>query len=813
MSDLILCINFDESKKKNKLILETYEGIIPNLKSKKYSRQLRNININGKFSFNNLSKYELEEVRNILNNEKNIQFSKYQYIISKINFYNLKYMMEKKCLFYKEKKTGMYLVENILKSNVSKKNTIYIDECKITIEKTTLNIHIPKIINKENNSLIESKVYINIEEKNHRLELYFVYDDYPINFSENDVIVPNKQPRNFGFEQKIYDKVISAGWKYSKSKGFLYSGKDLENSIAFLHSEGIMIFTNRNKPISHIDTSAIRVSYDIDWFGIHGDIIVDNDNLDVSEMIDLRKKNKEWIEYNGKVLFIPKLLLSNSIKKDNDNNVIIEKQNLLNATELSYSLGKKSIDNIDKLISYDNISIEVDNQLKKTLRNYQKIGVKWLLSLKQNGYGACLADDMGLGKTLQIITFLSDKKTENDKTLIVVPKTLLINWQREFEKFNPNLNIVLYHGIKRNKADIKNNNIIITTYQTLLNDIETICKINFNNIILDEAQYIKNSRSKAYNAINSLKSEMKIALTGTPIENNLMEFWGLMKLLNPQIIGSYKSIFKNVNNQIDKMRVITSPFLLRRMKNDVLKDLPKKQEQVLFVKMEPEQQTLYNNMLKSIKHELERKSNRFEIKSNSIMLNGLLYLQEICCHPALLEQFDQTKGISSAKMELLFEVIEPLYEVGHKIVIFSRFTKMLKLIEKRLLREHKNTFYLDGQTKNRMNIIDEFEQNKIGIFLISLKAGGTGINLTSADIGIIYDPWWNPASEKQAEDRLYRIGQKNSVIIYRLITEGTIEEKVQELKEKKMDITMQLLEGHEVPTSITKEMMKKLLFD
>ena len=164
-------------------------------------------------------------------------------------------------------------------------------------------------------------------------------------------------------------------------------------------------------------------------------------------------------------------------------------------------------------------------------------------------------------------------------------------------------------------------------------------------------------------------------------------------------------------------------------------------------------------------------------------------------------------------MELLFEVIEPLYEAGHKIVIFSRFTKMLKLIEKRLLREHKNTFYLDGQTKNRMNIIDEFEQNKIGIFLISLKAGGTGINLTSADIGIIYDPWWNPAIEKQAEDRLYRIGQKNSVIIYRLITEGTIEEKVQELKEKKMDITMQLLEGHEVPTSITKEMMMKLLFD
>lgn len=813
MSDLILCINFDESKKKDKIILETYEGVIPNLKSKKYSGQLRNVNVNGDLSFDNLSIYELEQIKNILNNKKNIQFSKYQYIISKMNFYDLKYMIEKKCLFYKEKKNGMYLVENIIESNISKKNTICIDKCKITIIKTSLNIYIPKIINEENNSIIESKVYIDVKEKNHVLVLYFVYDNYPIKFSENNVKIPNKQPRNFGFEQKIYNNIIAAGWKYSKNKGFVYFGKDLGNSIAFLHSKGIEIFTNHNKPISHIDTSSIRVSYDIDWFGIHGNTVIDNNNLDISEIIDLRKKNREWIEYNGKILFIPKPLLSNSIEKKSDDNVIIKKQNLLNAIEISYNLGKKEINNINKLISYDNISIKVSNQLKNTLRKYQKIGVKWLLSLKQNGYGACLADDMGLGKTLQIITFLSDKRMENDKTLIIVPKTLLINWQREFNKFNPNLNVVLYHGIKRNKADIKNNNIIITTYQTLLNDIETICNIKFNNIILDEAQYIKNTRSKAYNAIKLLKSEIKIALTGTPIENDLIEFWGLMKLLNPQIIGSYKSMFKDVDNQIEKMRIITSPFLLRRMKNDVLKDLPKKQEQVLFVKMDPEQQTLYNNMLKSIKYELERKNERFEIKSNSIMLNGLLYLQEICCHPALLEQFEQTKGINSAKMELLFEIIEPLYQAKHKIVIFSRFTKMLKLIEKRLLCEHKNVFYLDGKTKNRMDIIDEFEQSKFGIFLISLKAGGTGVNLTSADVGIIYDPWWNPASEKQAEDRLYRIGQKNNVIIYRLITEGTIEEKVQELKAKKLDITMQLLEGHEVPTSITKEMIEKLLVD
>ena len=420
-----------------------------------------------------------------------------------------------------------------------------------------------------------------------------------------------------------------------------------------------------------------------------------------------------------------------------------------------------------------------------------------------------------------ILDYFENISDEDNKlpVLVVCPSSLSLNWLEESKKFTPTLKSVVISGDQESRNAMINNindyNLVITSYDLLKRDLDLYKEKNylFRYIIADEAQYIKNNLTKNAKAIKEIRAVSRFALTGTPIENNLMEFWGLMKLLNPQIIGSYKSIFKNVNNQIDKMRVITSPFLLRRMKNDVLKDLPKKQEQVLFVKMDPEQQTLYNNILKSIKHELERKSNRFEIKSNSIMLNGLLYLQEICCHPALLEQFEQTKGISSAKMELLFEVIEPLYEAGHKIVIFSRFTKMLKLIEKRLLREHKNTFYLDGQTKNRMNIIDEFEQNKIGIFLISLKAGGTGINLTSADIGIIYDPWWNPAIEKQAEDRLYRIGQKNSVIIYRLITEGTIEEKVQELKEKKMDITMQLLEGHEVPTSITKEMIEKLLFD
>ena len=460
--------------------------------------------------------------------------------------------------------------------------------------------------------------------------------------------------------------------------------------------------------------------------------------------------------------------------------------------------------------------MDIDKSLSSILRSYQKTGVKWLLSLRKNGFGGCLADDMGLGKTLQIISYISDASMKNTHNLIVVPKTLLINWKKEYTKFSPNTEVLIYHGTGRDVKEISNHKVIITTYGTVLNDIVKIKNIDFDNLIIDEAQYIKNPKSKNHRAIKSLNAKTKIILTGTPVENNIVEYWGLMQLINPAIYAKTNSILKISDSQkrVEKVKRITSPFILRRMKKDVLKDLPQKQEQVLYCKMESSQKALYDKILQSIRYEINRKNDRFEIKSNSIMLNGLLYLQEICCHPLLLSKELNPDGCrESAKFDQLMDVLNSLYESGHKVVIFSRFTKMLKIIEKNIIRRHYNCYYLDGETKNRMSLVEEFEASDTGIFLISLKAGGTGINLVSADTAIIYDPWWNPASEKQAEDRIYRIGQKNNVMIYRMIVEDSIEEKVQQLQKEKNALYENLLNEQDSPTRMTAEIMKDILMN
>ncbi len=258
---------------------------------------------------------------------------------------------------------------------------------------------------------------------------------------------------------------------------------------------------------------------------------------------------------------------------------------------------------------------------------------------------------------------------------------------------------------------------------------------------------------------------------------------------------------------------MTAPFLLRRLKTDVLSDLPEKQEQTVFVKMEENQRRIYEKTLNSIRYEITRQPDKYEIKSNSTMLKGLLYLQEICCHPQLLDYSISEGCKESAKMDLLIELLQSLYDSSHKVVVFSRFTRMLRIIEKAIAALHMNYYYLDGKTHDRLSVIDDFERSHSGVFLISLKAGGTGINLTSADTAILYDPWWNPAAEKQAEDRLYRIGQTQRVMIYRLITDDSVEEKIQELQTKKNDLSNQILDGHEVPVSLTPELIRQLILD
>lgn len=816
MSDLIICLNFDESKKKNRIIIETYEGTIPGLKSKKYSGQLRNVNINSNITYENVTSVQLQQIRECLNSSNNIQINKYQYMVSDKTILSIADFFSYNCLFYKDKKNGMYLVENIMINQGMPKNSYEISNIHIMGEKTTL-FALLDLNNKEyaiNINEIEAKVYINIFDRKYPLELLFDYGDLVINYKNKDRLIDEDTYRDYGYEEQRVSQLTKCGWEFHKADGFTYIGKNIGYSISELVNLGIIVYTNNEKKISSADFSNIRVSYDMDWFSLKGKVSLGDDEVDISKLLNLKKRRDNWVEYNGQIIYMPETLGSKALVADKDSgNVRIAKEQITSAINIANELNGSLVINLDSLISYDNTEVSIDTTISVLLREYQMVGVKWLLSLKNNSFGACLADDMGLGKTLQIIAFLSDKSNENTRNLVVVPKTLLINWQREVDKFSPGTTICVYHGAARNISEIEDKKIVITTYQTLVNEIDQILGYKFDTVIVDEAQYIKNSRSKAYNAINTIQSNMKIILTGTPIENNIAEFWGLMKLINPGILESYKNISGNQDVLVDKIKRMSAPFLLRRLKKDVLKDLPEKQEQVLVVKMDSAQQVLYDKMLESIRYEILRKNERFEMKSNSIMLNGLLYLQEICCHPQLLSKEFNMGCTESAKLELLMDLLADLYENGHKVVVFSRFTKMLSIIEHKINMSHMNYYYLDGKTRDRMAIVDEFEKSDNGIFLISLKAGGTGINLTSADTAIIYDPWWNPASEKQAEDRIYRIGQKKNVMIYRLIVKDTIEEKIQHLQKEKIELCSQILDGHEVPMAMTAEIMQQLLLD
>ena len=820
MSDLIININISESKKKGKIVLETYDGTIPHLKTKQYSGPLRNANINGIQKIDNLTSVEVEVVRSFLDSPTNIQINKYQHIISDSGLRQLIQFSQYGCLFYRDKGTPMFQVESVIFDDQVAHKYSSVGNVQLAYDKTTLFLSVGEIDESEDVREIIAKVYVNLYSKEHPLELVFDYDSFSVNFIDEDRTIEtdsNINYRDYGFEERISAVVKNCGWTYTKVSGFIYSGKNFQKDVTRLVTEGISVFIDKKTQISAGDFSNIQVSYGIDWFDIKGTIDVDGENVNVADLISFKVRKDNWVEYNGRMIALPEALgyaLRNSVRSGDA--LKIDKNSLVDAIEIAHAAGSGRVAGIEKLIDYKSVSLRIDKKLLSTLRNYQETGVRWLLSLRKNGFGGCLADDMGLGKTLQIISYLSDISLRNTRNLIVVPKTLLINWEKEFAKFSPDTDVLVYHGAGRDVKEIPGYKVTITTYGTVLNDIEEIVNIEFDNLIIDEAQYIKNSKSKNHRAIKNLNAKTKIILTGTPVENNIQEYWGLMLLINPAVFTRANAAMKISDSQqrVEKVKRITTPFILRRMKKDVLKDLPQKQEQVLYCKMDSEQKALYDKMLQSIRYEINRKNDRFEIKSNSIMLNGLLYLQEICCHPQLLSKEQNPDGCrESAKFDQLLDVLDSLYESGHKVVIFSRFTKMLQLIEKQIIRRHYNCYYLDGKTNNRIALVDEFEASNTGIFLISLKAGGTGLNLVSADTAIIYDPWWNPASEKQAEDRIYRIGQKNNVMIYRMIVEGSIEEKVQRLQKEKCDLYEDLLNGHESPSGMTAEIMRDLLMN
>lgn len=816
MADLIININFDDSRKKQGLVIEVYEGVIPHLKSKQFSGPLRNVNLASVSAVSNLSSAELDGIKKMFNDSANLQINKYQYLYSVQKIPFLCNLIVKGCLFYKDRKTPMYQVENMVLNSGLQGDEIVIADFTYYARKTTVYVDYQVREEQSNAHEVIPLFYIDITTASYPSELFFDYGTDMVKYTQKDrTLGKSGAYRDYGFEQEIIDKLKENHWVFVDRAYFTYEGKDITSDLTGLENCGIQLYTNSKKKISTGRILNTSISYEIDWFEINGEISIDDKKVDFSRFLDLRKRKNDWVEFSGQVVFFPdklKKLDEVSYRKDGGT-FKVQKQELLNVLDIADAFGVKKIPNLDDLISYENVKIDLPYHIVQILREYQMIGVKWLLSLRENGFGGCLADDMGLGKTLQIIAYLSDHSLDGTRSLIIVPKTLLENWRREFLKFLPEIKVYVYHGSTRSVEEIQNHQVIITTYGTLINDFDRLNLNYFENMIVDEAQYIKNSKSKAYRAVKSIHARTKIIMTGTPIENNIREYWDLMKVINSTGM-SFKTISKGVEQDqiVSKVRSVTGPFLLRRFKTDVLKDLPKKQEQTVYCDFDDSQRELYETMLDSIRYEMNRKADRFEMKSNSSVLSGLLYLQEICCHPRLIpKEYNINRCLESAKFDVLISMVSELYSAGHKIVVFSRFTKMLEIINRGLVKLHFNVFYLDGKTRQRQEIVDDYEQSSDGVFLISLKAGGVGINLVSADTAIIYDPWWNPAVEKQAQDRIYRIGQKKNVTIYKLIVADTIEEKVQLLQDKKKELFDQVISGHDIPTNITMDDLEELI--
>ena len=476
-----------------------------------------------------------------------------------------------------------------------------------------------------------------------------------------------------------------------------------------------------------------------------------------------------------------------------------------------------------RFANFDSIQhAEIPETLNASLREYQKDGLNWLNFLDDFEFGGCLADDMGLGKTLQIIAFilLLRKKQLHNTNLVVVPTSLIFNWQAEVEKFAPTIKILTIYGSTRVKdvAEFDQYEVILTSYGTLLSDVNFLKKYKFNYIFLDESQAIKNPDSQRYKAARLLQARNRIVMTGTPVENNTFDLYGQLSFACPGLLGN-KFHFKNYystpidrfqdNKRAMELQRKINPFILRRTKKQVATELPDKTEMVIYCEMGDEQRKVYNAYELEFYNFLNTKREIDIPRENLHVLQGLTKLRQICDSPALLNDH-LFYGNASAKIEVLIEQVQSK-SPQHKILVFSQFVTMLDLIRAELIAKNISFEYLTGQTKDRAARVENFQNNAgIRVFLISLKAGGTGLNLTEADYVYIVDPWWNPAVENQAIDRSYRIGQKKNVIAVRLICPDTIEEKIMRLQESKKDLAEDLVK---TDVSILKSLSKNDLMD
>jgi len=694
-------------------------------------------------------------------------------------------------------------------------------------------IPLPDSITVLKKSKIKNKVLCLSEGDNYlEISLKLDYDGHEIDYrnkqtnifkkKNKDIILIHRDKKN---EKETWNYLLTTGLRASpKGSLRIIDSKALKwmfKNIPRFKEENFVIKgfeeLHRYKIRTGEPQVKVAVSTKIDWFDLNLEINIEGIKLSLKELRSSVRQNKKFVR-----------LEDNSIAKIPDE-WFKKFKHLFNFTDIEndkFKVAKYHITLIDLLFenaSSKNLDIEFQKNLKRlqdfnginsqilpknikgVLRDYQKAGFDWLYFLKEYSFGGCLADDMGLGKTLQTLTLLLKEKKSGNKipSLIVCPTSVVFNWENEVFKFTPQLKVLLHTGNYRDRKtdSFKNYDIILTSYGIMRRDIAFLKDFEFFYIVLDESQKVKNPQSQTSKAARILKSKHRLVLTGTPVENNTIELWSQFSFLNPGLLGSLNYFKKAFANPIEKhqdsdaselLKKIVFPFILRRTKEHVARELPPKIEQTIFCVMNNEQNKLYRYWKNYYRSIILNKIDMEGIdKARMNILEGLVKLRQIACHPFLV---DNTVYEDSGKFEFLKEFIEEILSENHKILFFSQFVRMLKLTQIYLNENNIDYVYLDGNTINRQDCVNRFQtDDNVKIFLISLKAGGTGLNLTAADYVIHYDPWWNPAVEVQATDRAHRIGQDKKLFVYRLITKNSVEEKMLELQAKKQKLVSDLI--------------------
>lgn len=818
---------------------------------KKFLNKLKNI----KFVINNyevdgiseyfpidtnlIKKNETYELDFDLENIENLIEKDYEYIFYKGKLYHLNAKEQELIEDLKQNELDKLIISKD-KLDLFNKGLLKVVRKKLKIDSSVVDIVLP--------SIIKAKLYFDIRNEYIISNIVFNYDDKEIDYFNKS----NEILRDINFETSVLNDVGKYGFILEKDKLVL---RDIEQEVEFLEN-GLEQLATKYEIFTTEKFKNIKIKKKTSvssMFGIGQDNILSyNFNLgdiNSSELVSIfdsiKDKKKYYRLKNGDIINLEDESLQelNNLTEElelTDEEIINGKGSILKYRAIYLDSLKKtkysiiSTDNlfdnfIKNFYEYKDSNLSLEDT--SILRDYQLTGVKWLYNLAKTGFGGILADEMGLGKTIQVIYYIKQMLKDNptSKFLIVVPTSLAYNWEHEFDSFASQIKKAICIGLKEKRKhilkDLNKINVIITTYGLLREDEEIYENLNFNTMIIDEAQNIKNNHAGITKVVKSIKAETKFALTGTPLENSILELWSIFDFIMPGYLANltkFQSKYKIKDFDEDSEILIKglskqiNPFILRRKKSDVVKELPEKLINDIYIDLKDEQKKLYVAELNRVKEEMDKIIKEEGMnKARFLILQLLTKLRQICIDPSIV--YDNYSD-GSNKIEQLENIVSEYTKNNHKVLIFSSFKTALNIVKEKLNNAKIKTYMIDGSVpaKTRIEMVDNFNENDdIKVFLIMLKSGGTGLNLASADVVIHLDLWWNPQAENQATDRAHRIGQTNTVEVIHLITKGTIEEKILELQNKKRILSDKLIDGEirdkNIISELTKEDIEKLL--